>query len=211
MKLLLPRDFPEQLFIAGLVCMPAFALEPDTAVRLAQTALYMGLSLLLGRRIRILPNLILVLAAVAASLMLPHGRILFTLWRLRVTEGALRSGLSRSALLIGLIYLSRLTVRSNVKIPGRPGRLLGRVFHYFEALTELRGRHSGKPLDRLDQILMDVYPTDASHKIPKLEESAGLLHRSNRSGGYPLIAALFVGTWVPYLGVVTGIIPQLWR
>ena len=56
--------------------------------------------------------------------------------------------------LIGLIYLSRLSVRPNLKIPGKSGRLLTRVFFYFEGLTTSWSTSRGKLLERLDHTLI---------------------------------------------------------
>lgn len=79
---------------------------------------------------------------ILAYIIRPVGKVFFIVLDFPVTEGALVSGLTRSLMLIGLIYISRLSVSSKLTFKGTMGNLIGRVFYYFEAITEGQGHFS---------------------------------------------------------------------
>lgn len=127
------------LLVGGLLIVPAFVFDQSLIARWLQTLLFMGLAALTGRRVLILPNLIMLTGIVVANLLSPLGRVLFKAGPLPITLGALEDGLGKAALLIGLIYLSRLMVRDDLVLPGRFGALIAKVFRYFGLITERRG------------------------------------------------------------------------
>ncbi len=127
---------PRQKLILGLLFIPAYLLQQSLLVRCVQFVIVISVYIFQGSKFRIVPNLILFSGITLAFVILPAGKVLFMLFEFPVTEGALISGLSRSLMLIGLIYISRLSVSSKLNIKGRAGNLVGRVFFYFEAITE---------------------------------------------------------------------------
>ncbi len=131
---------PRHKLVLGLLFIPAYLLQQSLLIRSIQLFILITLYILQGGKFRILPNFMLVSGIVLAYIVRPAGKILFMLLDFPVTRGALISGLSRSLMLIGLIYLSRLSVSSKLKFKGTPGNLIGRVFYYFEAITEGPGK-----------------------------------------------------------------------
>ncbi|HDQ13910.1 MAG TPA: hypothetical protein ENN41_03745 [Sediminispirochaeta sp.] len=131
------------LLLIGLLMIPAFVLQSQLWLKGLQMALILLYGLCLGGRVRILPGLLLVSAVTAASLLTPLGRVIGSVLDFPITLGALEQGLHRGLNLVGLVYISRSAVSSKLRIPGRLGNLLYRVFFYFEELTSIR-LHRGR-------------------------------------------------------------------
>ncbi len=127
---------PKVRMVMGLLFIPAFLLQNSVLIRSIQLGIIILLYILQGGKFHILPNVILISGIITAFLIRPAGVVLFSIWGFPVTEGALLSGISRAVILIGLIYISRLSVSSRLRLNSTAGNLLGRVFFYFEAITE---------------------------------------------------------------------------
>jgi uncharacterized membrane protein len=190
-RLAAPRD----VFFAGLAMLPAFLFTVHPLVRLAQVILFVCLSLLAGRRFRPLFALTATSGIVAANLLMPSGRVLWSAGPLSVTSGALETGLRKALTFVGLVYLSLFAVRPGIPLPGRFGGLLARVFYYFERLLE-----SEKRLDRRDLLgSLDRYLWSISVPLasaPSLEGSApsGVAGRTTPRGWW-LLAGLVLAPW----------------
>lgn len=186
---------PFPIFLCGLVCIPAFVLQQNLAVRLGQVAVFLAISAGMGKRVRLLPNIIITIGIVAAQILFPFGHVLFFIGRFPVTLGAIRAGILKSALLIGMIYLSRLAVRPDLRLPGRFGKYISRVFFYFEKLTELKRQTDSKKLRgslvrRLDNILFEL------QNIPPVDRSSEETRQKRLStAGAVLILILLLATW----------------
>lgn len=160
----------EKKLILGLLFIPAYLLQQSILIRCVQFIVLITVYILQGGRFRIAPNLILFSGIVLAYVIRPAGKVLFLFLEFPVTEGALISGLTRSFMLIGLIYISRLSVSSKLTFKGAAGNLVGRVFYYFEAITEGKGtfhfREFYKPgakrrlISYIDELLISVENKD---------------------------------------------------
>ncbi len=131
---------PEYLFTGWMIFLPLFLFQTSFYVRIFQTVSVIILFLLRGKRFKVLPNVLLFTGITTAHLLQPAGEILLTVFGLSITKDALVSGVSKSLLLIGLVYISRISISSRLLLPGRAGRLLGSVFFYFEKITEMKYR-----------------------------------------------------------------------
>ncbi|MBT3272183.1 MAG: hypothetical protein HN368_03435 [Spirochaetales bacterium] len=192
----------------GLLTLVAVALQPEMYVRCAQMIFFMMLAGTSGKRIRILPPLLLMAGVVLANLLVPNGRVLLIIGRMKITGGALENGISKGSLLIGLIYVSRISIGRGVALPGVFGGLLFRSFSYFEALTEGFRNSSGRAgrerlrikglLNHLDTLLLE------------LDESAGSFQEKNQTAAAApvdrrkLVTGIFLLTagWIPYAVVL---------
>lgn len=160
-----PEDHisPEHLFLAGILVLPAFLFSDSIMAKIVMMFMYLTFSALSGRRVRLLPNVIAAAGIIAANLLTPFGKIYLYIGTFRFTEGALRLGALKAATLIGLIYLSRLTVRSSLRFPGRLGELLALTLYYFERITEQKVRLARRDFwKNLDALLRRVYEDDAA-------------------------------------------------
>ena len=156
MKTILRNFSTEILLFCGMLTMIAVSLQSVLIIRCGQMVFFMALARLAGKRVRLLPPAVMLLSVVVANLFVPNGRVLFSVWRIDVTLGALRLGLMKGSLLIGLIYVSRVSVGLELKIPGRLGALFLRTFAYFEELTERWADTRGDLLGRIDDLLMSI-------------------------------------------------------
>ena len=150
---------PRIMIITGLLTIPSFLFQDNLILKAVQTVLFVLLSVLEGKRFKPLPPLVMVVSIAVINLFNPIGRIIFTLGRFRVTYGALYLGLIKGLTLVGLIYLSRSAVRSDLVLPGRFGRIIGRTFYYFDRINERWSRTKGEKrglIRRLDILLLDI-------------------------------------------------------
>ncbi len=149
--------YPKFKFICGLIMIPAFVFQPNLLLITFEAVLFMILSGISGKRIRILPNIIMLAGITAANLITPIGYVLAEIGPVKITAGALASGLQKSFMLIGLIYISRYSIRQGLSFPGRIGSLVSLVFYYFERITE--GERLGKEglFSKLDQKILALY------------------------------------------------------
>lgn len=89
-----------------------------------------------NKRVNLLPSLALILSVTFFSILVPHGKILAEIWKLKITDGAIFSGLERSIKLCSCVFLSKLIADKNMKLPSRAGLFMFLVFEYFEKLSE---------------------------------------------------------------------------
>jgi heptaprenyl diphosphate synthase len=130
--------------ICGLLAVCPFLFIESLRIKLVLCALFVFLTLLSGRKIRILPNIVLAFSVIFCHLLTPSGKIYFSLGNFPVTEDALLRGIGKTVTVIGLVYLSRLAIRPSLRLWGRPGRIFTAMIRYFELITEsmkLPGRH----------------------------------------------------------------------
>ncbi len=144
-------------FICGILIIPAFLFQENPAVRGIQTILFIILAAASGRRVKILPGLLLFIFIIIANIFSPVGRVFFSIGKLPVTAGALRNGLLKGTMLIGLIYLSRFSISPGIRIPGSFGTIIGKVFFYFECIMKADIKiTAGNFIGQIDRLLMDV-------------------------------------------------------
>ena len=143
MKNLINRNIsPEHIFTAGILIIPSFIFQEDLVLKWLQVFLFVSLAFLSGKKIRIVPVLVMVSGIVSANLISPVGEVLFQLGSFPFTKGALFKGLEKSALLIGMIYISKFSVSSDLKLPGGKKNILSLVFFYFEKIMEGENSHT---------------------------------------------------------------------
>ncbi|MBN2049659.1 MAG: Gx transporter family protein [Spirochaetales bacterium] len=150
--------------ITGLAVLPAFLLQPSLAGTFILAGAALGAAVSAGRKIRLLPILLVLLSVVFANLLQANGLVLFSLGSFSVTAGALQIGIKKACTLIGMIYLSQFMVSTRPRLPGFFGRLVSLQLYYFEGITEKwRGLKDGGLLSRLDALLyrLDEEPAGA--------------------------------------------------
>jgi hypothetical protein len=145
------------LFAAGALLFPSFLLQQDLAIRAMQIALFLALNALSGRRIRFVQYIVVAAGIIAFNLVIPTGRVLVAPLGLAITEGALKSGLLKATAMTGLIALSQFSIRSELRLPGRMGGLVGRSLYYFERIMGGRRRIDRKDIiGSVDALLLEV-------------------------------------------------------
>lgn len=170
---------PQLKLIMGLSFIPAYLFQQSVLIRSVQFVLLIFIYIFSGGKFKILPNIILFFGVVFAYILNPIGKVIIMAGSFPITMGALNSGLTRALLLIGLIYISRLSVSSKLNFKGKAGNLIGRVFYYFEAITEGRGNfpfssfYKPGAVDRLiayiDKLLISVEIEVQENEINKVD------------------------------------------
>jgi hypothetical protein len=86
-------------------------------------------------------------------LLAPFGKVLAIIGPLRITQGSLFAGVDKAITFSGLVMLSRACVKSDLRLPGTIGSLLGESLRMLELMRERRGMikypHIISGLDRL--------------------------------------------------------------
>ncbi len=148
-------------FLVGLLLIPAFVFNTSLPVRILQTVLVIGYSLIRKKKFRLGPNLILLAGVTAMNLLSPVGEVLFRIAAFPITRIALEQGLMRALLFIGLVYISRSSISASIPLPGKGGALVARTLYYFERIINFAPPSEEKGVvytlthlpGRLDEIL----------------------------------------------------------
>ncbi|MCL2232729.1 MAG: hypothetical protein FWB99_06590 [Treponema sp.] len=196
----------QALCIAGLFTMPAMLFAPPP-VRVGQFLFFWFLAWLCGKKNRPLVTLSVIFFIVAFNLVLPNGRLLFSVGTFAVTDGALWMGLHRALTLTGLIMLSRVTIRHDLKIPGLFGELVGESLRLFSIITSRKHRISRKNLIAdIDRMMLEL-SSDSG------EPSVAAPASRTKPAGFAILIAMVLLAWLFWIItplVIQRIIVPLW-
>jgi len=146
-----------ELFVAGLLAMPSFLFDPSLPFRAAQFFLFWFFVWAVGRKNSAIATLSVAAGIVAFNLIVPYGRVLFAWGAFRVTEGSLLGGIEKAVTVEGLIMLSKATIRSDLRLPGSFGALIGDSFRYFDRILEKKGNIDRKDITgSIDRLLLEL-------------------------------------------------------
>ena len=105
-------------------------------------------------KIKLLPSLFITLGITFFALFVPSGKILFSIGAFKITLDALLTGLRKSAILVGMVFLSQFAIDGHVRLPGKAGAFLCEMFAVFDALTSERLHFKkGRIIEMLDERL----------------------------------------------------------
>jgi len=179
LKLWIEKNISSQhLLFCGILVVVSFLFQSSVTLRCIQAAGFVILASVSGKKIRIVPLILMFSGIVIINLLRPYGKLLFSVFSFNITQGALETGINKASTLVGLIYLSRFFVQPGLRIPGKTGWLLGRVFYYFEEITEkwklvsVKAQYSEERprklkaflktfINSLDRLLFTVYPVES--------------------------------------------------
>jgi hypothetical protein len=106
----------------------------------------------------------------------------------------------KATAMVGLIFLSRFSIRPGLRLPGRIGGLIGRSLYYFEAIMSRRRRIDRRDIiGSVDALLISVTEGAASRVAGGggVGRSGPQRTRSRRGGIAALIAMVLVN-WGVY-------------
>jgi heptaprenyl diphosphate synthase len=191
-KLFSSRD----LATAGLLAMPALLFNPDTKTRVIQFLFFFFLVWLAGKKTRPLITLFTLFGIVAFNLLAPYGELLFSLGSIKISAGALLSGVRRAVTLEGLFMLSRAAVRQDLKLPGGFGALAGESLRLFAGIRERKNWFRKKDLVAgIDRLLMEA---DAGSPKENRAEAEAFASKTT-PGGFIILAAVIIAAWLLWL------------
>lgn len=159
------RVSPTLLFVFGLLMLPAFVFQPLLPVRLLFALVFLSLALASGKRFRPLPTLAMALSIVAFNLTVPFGKVLLTVGGWSLTQGALLGGVEKAVTVEGLIWLSQVTIRPDLRLPGMVGELLAGSFAWQARIGEAKSSFDRKDIfGSLDRLLLRLESRQTSHE-----------------------------------------------
>jgi len=188
------------LCIAGLIIMPALLLNPLVPSRIFLLLFFWFLAWLAGNKNNPLFTFLVILGIVLFNLVIPYGRILFSFGVFRITAGALMAGINRAVTLEGLIMLSRITVRPNLKIPGFFGELIGESFRIFSVIMNRRQRITRKNLlGDIDRLMLELSGDgEKSGDNGDIGNSAVPASRT-KPAGFVILAVVTILSWLSWV------------
>jgi len=132
-----PHSFsPHSLFIAGLVMMAIFLFNRSLEGRVVQFLFFCLLTWIWGKKPNVLVTVLFMAGIVLCNVLVPYGKVLAAIGPLRITHGSLFAGLEKAFTLGGLVMLSRACIRSDLRLPGTIGSLLGESLQMLELMRE---------------------------------------------------------------------------
>jgi len=195
------------LCIAGLLAMPALLFNPIPMLKVVQFLFFWFLCWLAGGKSNPIVTILVVLSIVAFNLVVPYGRVLYSIGAFNITLGALMMGINRAATLAGLIMLSRISIRPDLKIPGGFGALIGESFRFFALIMDSKKRITRKNLmGDIDRIMIDLsgneaLDTPAGHLTDIAAQPDAGVQESPRTKapGFIILTIAVILSWLPLL------------
>jgi heptaprenyl diphosphate synthase len=133
-----------------------FVLSPLT-VRAALFLVFCVLVRVMGKKINPLITIIIMAGIVFFNLLVPYGKVLAVLGPLRITQGSLLAGLEKAITLEGLLMLSRACIKSDLRLPGTVGWLLGESLRLLELMRGKKGLiRRGHIVAGIDEMLQEI-------------------------------------------------------
>jgi len=180
------------LLVTGLILAPAIILQQNLVVKSVQVCLFLSLAVLsvsAGKRRLVIGSSIFIATTIIVNLFSPVGRVILRIGPLRITRGALYLGISKATTLASLLYLSRICVRSSVRLPGVLGQYIAETFAFLGKLLARRERVSRHNLVRsLDEQFESIFES-GSRKL------SGSPTGANTVSGVLLLAMLLILNW----------------
>jgi heptaprenyl diphosphate synthase len=158
------RGSSRDLFIAGLIMMPALVFNPSTWGRVVQILLFWAFAMFIGRKNNVLVMFLVISGVILFNLLVPYGQVLWSFGVFRLTEGALLMGIRRAATVQGLFMLSKACISGDLYIPGRLGAIISesfRIFAFLEQRWEFlkkkeRWNNCKRIVDHIDALLFEL-------------------------------------------------------
>lgn len=147
----------EGLFAAGLLMALIFMFNRSMEIRIAQFTFFCLLAFLFGKRINLSATILFSVSIIFFHLLAPFGKVLASFGPLRITQGGLYAGIDKAIIISGLVILSRACIKSDLKLPGTIGSLLGESLRMLELLREKRNMIKRRQIiSSLDQLMLEM-------------------------------------------------------
>ena len=199
----------DELFVAGLLMALVFLHDRSMPGHFMQLLFFCALAWFFGKKNNPLVTAVFMAGIVFFNLLAPHGRVLFSLGPLSVTQGSLLVGLERAVTLTGLLMLSRACVRSDLRLPGAAGSLLAETLRLLElmrgrkpafarGLRFWRAEDRGHAIAEIDRMMLEL------EAEPRDGNAGAVREKPRRSAKGVLLLALMIA-----LTAAIGFAPQV--
>ena len=103
-------------------------------------------------------SFMLLVSIIFFSLLVPSGKLLFSIGIFKITQDALLLGLKRGFLLVLSVYISKFIVAKFPPLKGKFGNFINLILLYFNELASFDSeKYKGKLFEKLDNHLINVY------------------------------------------------------
>ncbi len=126
--------------LAGMILAVIFLFENKLAVKAGMFVFFMAAVILAGKRFSFATMLSVSAGIVAANLLVPSGKVLWSFGPIEITHYALLEGLIKALTFEGLMLVSKASIMQGLKLPGRVGRIVGESFLYYDRIIEYKGK-----------------------------------------------------------------------
>ncbi len=136
---------PSALLICGIITSIAYIASSSLLTRCIQV-LFFFLAARSVKRIKVLYFCTLIISVTCFALLIPNGKVLFSVGSFAITQGALHSGLFRALTLCGYVFLSLWCISPQLNLPGTVGSMLTKTLSFFYLFWEqvtTHPQHSG--------------------------------------------------------------------
>jgi len=183
------------LFLTGLIIIPAVLFNPSVEYRCLQFLFFWFLAIISGRKTNTLFTIFITAFIIVFNLLIPYGKVLFSIGAFKITSGALEAGVFRAVTLQALVMLSKVTIRNDLKLPGAFGQLLSSSLQYFSIILSRKHRITGKNLIAdIDTLMMELGREQLS--------PADTVTKKTKPVGYVILIVVVVISWLPWLKIV---------
>ncbi len=149
------------LFLIALLSFVILFFSKSNKISWTITGTFFLLSLLKRGKVMILPTIFLTIGITFFELLTPIGKILITIGTFQISEDSLLSGLHKSSILSGMLFISQFAVSPQLHIPGKAGLFLNKIFSYFELLTDKPiSLKPGTIISSIDNRLLEIWEQD---------------------------------------------------
>jgi len=140
--------------VLGAAIAIFFLLQKGIVVKLICLLLFIFWTWISGKRFSLISTFAVIAGIVLANLLIPSGPVLFKIGPFVITEFAIIDGFSKALTFEGLMYLSKATIMSGLRFPGRFGAIIAQAFRYYDHIIEYRGKVRAKTIVRdIDDLL----------------------------------------------------------
>ena len=181
------------LFITGLLIIPALLFNPGTEYRVMQFLFFWLLAFLCGKKTNFIFTVLITFFIIAFNLIIPYGRVLFSIGAFKITSGALEAGIHRAVTLQALVMLSKVTIRQDLQLPGAFGKLLSESLQMFSVIMSRKYKVTGKNLIAdIDNIMLEL----SAEQIETKNEQG---HIKTQPVGYIILILTTLISWLPWV------------
>jgi heptaprenyl diphosphate synthase len=186
------------LFIAGLLMMPALLFNPSTELRILQFLFFWLLIWFSGKKINVLLTILVIVFIVAFNLIIPYGKVLFSVGGFKITSGALTAGIHRAVTFEALVMLSNFCIRKDIKLPGAFGKLLSDSFYIFSVMMNRKYRITGKNfIVEIDNMMMEL----GAEELPEYNGEK----QKTKPAGIAILVVIVILSWLPFVKTIFAI------
>jgi len=186
------------LFFTGILIIPSLLFNPNTELRAAQFIFFLFLVWLCGKKTNLIFTFLFIIFIVVFNLLIPYGQVLFSIGVFKITTGALTAGIHRAVTFAALIMLSKITIRQDLKIPGKFGELISESLFLFSVILNRKYSLKGKNLiAEIDNIMIDINKEQLIDNREQLIEN-NLNQKTKAIGGFILFTVIVI-SWLPWL------------